>query len=135
MPHWSEPLLDGVFNGQRLSHLVVLWGDFFFFPLVKAPGCFSQETPGIKVGVPEMVLGGGKQVWFIPTHAFPAFVHTMLIWAVGVLWSEVSGILSPGLVFEEQRTDKSGETPDPSKFLVSPSVVLGEGACLLQPHV
>lgn len=66
---------------------------FFFFPLVKAPGCVSQKTPGIKVGVPEMVLGGGKQVWFRPTCGFPAFVHSMLIWAVGV--SLVRGFRNP----------------------------------------
>lgn len=72
------------------------------FFLLKPPGCFSQKTPEIKVGAPEMVLGvGGEGVWFMAMHVFPASVYTTLIEAVGVLRSEISGILSWALALEE----------------------------------
>ena len=124
--------MDGVFNGQRLSHLVVLWGDV---SSRKGTWMFLPEDSTNTGRGARNGASGGKEVWFIPPHGFPAFVHAMLIRAVGVLGSEVSGVPSQGLASEEQGTDRSGEAPDPAKFLVSLSVVLEEGACLPWPHV
>ena len=59
-------------------------------------------------------------MWFIPVCVLPAFVCILVIWAVGALSSEVSGIPRRVLILEGPGKDRSGEAPNACKFPRSP---------------
>lgn len=89
-----------------------------------SPGEFRFKGSDTRNGAWGGGRGTGDAVCFIPVRVFPAFVHILLIWAVGPLSSAVPGIPSEVLVLEGPGKDRSGQASHSSKFL-GVSVLLG----------
>lgn len=105
--HWSELDFFSIsWRSFQWADPATWWscGEMFF--LIKLPDVSPGELQVWRWGRWKWCFWG-KEVLFIPVCVFPASVHIQLIWAVRVLSSDVSRVLSGAFIWERPGTDRS----------------------------